>query len=325
MASNEKRNDKQGQNLILEEVAMPGTSSTKTRVSSKNEPNVGTLVAVEEICVCRWNRIVEQISRMQEEIQKIYSGCLSPNGLSSTAESIPFRNYMLLTKRLSKLLASAQDGLKSALAIRTLAKAGGTDFSDWEKEKQRFDPRLKDRIEKIASVFVEIRRKEREEAPKHHDSFVFANSSPSTQLVSSAEDTADIILRLRLAEISRLDLLLGQIEESVAGGVVRDELPKEANSVRIRNHISQMKRLVMMLLSAQRGYQSALLIKKKLELEVAVTPEWALSEEQQEKLFRKLMEQTTYTVYVRMETFQQDLPELEEIYLTGKIPPIKNN
>ena len=98
----------------------------------------------------------------------------------------------------------------------------------------------------------------------------------SNKIGSGARNTVDLIVQLRIAEISKLVLRLQRAAEACGEGPGQDVLSERAHSTRFRNHSSVMKRLASMLLLSQRGFQSALLIKKGLELEAGALAPWAL-------------------------------------------------
>jgi hypothetical protein len=308
-----------GHEIDVDLVTAMQDSKAKTRESQTGEPISGTLAAVAESCVCSWDRIVKCISLMQDELEKMYDGGSLPNGLV-TAESARLRSYTTLAKRLSTLLGSAQYGFESALTIQEFVEVEKSDLSDWEKAKLRMEPDVRDWIEVTASQVMAIARERKSKKPEHDTSHsVNVPSRQSERPKSGADATGDLILQLRISEISRLEARLRQEERIVAGDVVGDGLSKGANNARFRRHVSEMKRVVGQLLSAQRGFYSALLIQKKLELKASVAAGWALEGQRHEKRLQEYSEKVMLLGHERRIIFQVLIPELDELYRQGKL------
>ena len=291
---------------------MARTPGGKTRAAKPGEANLGTPIAVAESCVRMWGRIVDCVPRMQNELEKLYDDCSSANGLLKPTSSVRFGNYTMLGKRLSGLLEIAQNGIQSAVAIRKFADVEEGDLSEWERAKLEFDPKLTDWLEKTASWLIqrgwEIRIKEHGQ-----DTFQSSNLPPvrSNKIGSGARNTVDLIMQLRITEISKLVLPLQRAAEACGDGAARDGLSQQAHSAQFRKHSSEMKRLASMLLLSQRAFQSALPIKRGLKLEAGALAPWALEEQQFEKMRREMAEKMFLTVYERARIFKMSIPELD--------------
>jgi len=120
-------------------------------------------------------------------------------------------------------------------------------------------------------------------------------------------------MQLRVAEVSRLEAQLRAVEEIVAGGLVRAGLSKGVNNARFKRHLSEMKRLVDVLRSSQRGFRSALLIQKALELKTSVAAGWASQELRHEKLLQEYGERMMLNIHERMRIFPISSTELDMI------------
>jgi hypothetical protein len=296
---------------------MAPNSNVKAHVSQTGEPISGTPTAVAERCVRLWDCIIKCISQMRDELEKMHNDGPLPNGTLSTANGSRFRSYAMLAKRLSVLLGSAQDGLKWALEIREFAELERSDLSSWEKAKLRMKPELRDWIEESASQLIAKgkRLKRQKSGLQDTSDTVEELSGHSDRIRSSTDETADLIMQLRVAEVSRLEAQLRAVEEIVAGGLIRDGLSKGVNHARFKRHLSEMKRLVDLLRSSQRGFRSALLIQKALERKTSVAAGWASQERRHEKLLQETAEKMMLNIHERMRIFPISSPELDKIRL----------
>jgi len=252
--------------LVLRPVQI-SSDDTKTQPRDAGASNYGT---VAERCISLWAEIFTRYISIQREV----------------LERQPVRVTMV--KRLNTIFRSAQAGVQDALTMKIHCEAH-SGISEWELVKRGWELWMREAAE-IYSAHMVMRfpisspqelEYRLDDKPKFSVDEKVRLLVPSDEPLSRANETADLVIQACTEQIAIIRAVLSQIDERDGDAVFQEGLSERANTARIRNRTTSLKRMISTLLAAQEGLQSALTAKMHFKRKSA-TPDWETEKLQME-------------------------------------------